>query len=724
MKKRNILIFVLTLILCHSTVIFGQKPDSAKVIQKSTTQSATTKTGGQTISQSGSLTNVDFSKKNFLSRKAAFKDAVRNIHNGDKYYEKGKGFYGTALEYYLKAQIFNPDNGFLNYKIGDCYLKTSDQSKALRYFVKSQKLLSNVSPDIHFKMGEAYQVAYKFDEAVEEFTKHKNALSPEDLNRQKKMIEKRIAECKTAKQLMTDSVRAFVDNMGTSINSKYHDYAPLITTDETTLYFTSKREGSVGKDLNKTNEYDEDIYMAVRDKDEWKAAVNVGKQINTKKNDGSLYLSPDGQKMYIYSAENGGDIYMSEKKGDKWKDPKPFFKKINSAYQESAISFSPDFNTFYFCTDNSYTKENYGEKDIYYCTKNQKGKWGEIKNLGKVVNSEYDEVDVFMHPDGKTLYFCSNGHNTMGGYDVFKSSLKDDGTWTEPENIGYPVNTPLNERFFVMAGNGKHGYVSSAKPNGNGGYDIYKVSFLGPEKPALLSNENNLLAGLAKPIKENVEIEASVDIKTSRLTVLKGTVSDGTLSEFTPLEADIEIVDNTTGQMISTNKTNSATGKFLLTLPSGKDYAITVKKDGYLFHSENFNIPATSTYQEVLLDIKLMKIQKEAKIVLRNVFFEYGKSNLRTESYGELDRLIEIMKANPKLKIEIGGHTDNKSSRAYNLKLSEARARSVVDYLAKKIDMSRMTFKGYAFDLPVAPNNTEEGRAQNRRVEFKIISTE
>jgi len=666
--------------------------------------------------------NVDFEKKNFESRKPAFKEAMKNIKKGDDYYERGDGFYTVALEYFLKANMFNADNGFLNYKIGVCYLKSSDQGKAMRYLVKSEKLLYNVAPDIHFRLGEAYQVICKFDEAVEEYNKFKNGLSPEELTLQRALITKRLEECKQAKELYADSIRVFIDNAGTEINSKYNEYSPVITTDESVMYFTSKREGSAGGTLNKYNEYDEDVYSSTKTGEQWKKAENLS-LFNTKLNDGTLGISPDGQELYVYHPNNGGDVFVSKKKGDKWMGAKPF-KKINTPDHECAISFAPDNNTVYFCTNNNHNKDNLGGYDIYCCKKNKKGKWEDPINLGNVVNSQYDEVDVFMHPDGRTLYFSSNGHKNVGGFDVFKTTLKDDGTWTEPENIGFPVNTPLNERFFVMSGSGKHAYYSSAKIGGLGGYDIYKITFLGPEKQPLLSNEDYLLAGFAKPIKEKVEIEQSVDIKTSRLTVVKGTISDGTVAEFTPLEADIEIADNATSQLISTSKSNASTGKFLITLPSGKDYAITVKKEEYLFHSENFNIPATSTYQEKTLDIKMLKIQKEAKIVLRNVFFEFGKSSLKPESYAELDQLVEIMKANPKLKIEIGGHTDNKSSRAFNLSLSEKRAKSVVDYLSKTIDPTRLTFKGYAFDVPVAPNDTEEGRAQNRRVEFKIISTE
>lgn len=669
-------------------------------------------------------TNVEFDKKNFESRKDALSEAKDNLKEGDKYFEMGDGYYSLALPFYLKANVFNPNNGRLNFRIGVCYLKSFDKNKAIIYLQRAEKLVYNVDPMLHFRMGEAYHLNSKFDEAIEEFKKYKSNLTPDVLSEQGKEVNKRISECEMAKKYVKDSVRAFIDNLGNNINSTYHDYAPLITTDESVLIFTSKRPGSIGGKVDKNNEYDEDIYISTRDSNGWKPAVNIGEPVNTKVNDATIGISPDGQQLFVYKSDNGGDIYVSMKEGLLWSNPKPLPKSINTPWHESAASFSYDNNTIYFCSNNPDGVTNFGQHDIFMSKKDKKGKWGDPVNLGNVVNSEYDEADVFMHPDGRTLYFSSNGHSTMGGYDIFKTALKDDGTWSVPENLGYPINTTSDDRFFVLSGNGKHGYYSSGKAGGIGGHDIYMITMLGPEKQLFQSNEDNLLAGLANPIKEKVAIETSVEIKTTRLTVVKGTVQDGMATQFTPIDADIEITDNATGEVISTLKADLATGKFLLPLPSGKNYGIAVKKTDYLFYSANFDIPAATSYQEILLDIKLLKIQKEAVIVLRNVFFEFGKADLKRESYSELDRLIEILVTNPKMKIEIGGHTDNKSSRDFNLKLSEARAKSVVEYLSKKIDPSRLFYKGYAFDVPIATNETEDGRAQNRRVEFKIISNE
>jgi outer membrane protein OmpA-like peptidoglycan-associated protein len=253
-----------------------------------------------------------------------------------------------------------------------------------------------------------------------------------------------------------------------------------------------------------------------------------------------------------------------------------------------------------------------------------------------------------------------------------------------------------------------------------GDKDIYMITFLGPEKPVISNNEDNLLASLTKPLSETV-IEPTVEIKSNQLTLLKGTIIDDQSSS--PLKATIELTNNVKNEIIASFESNSATGKYLVSLPSGVNYGIAVKADGYLFHSENFDIPAATGFNEILKDIRMKKIEVGNKIVLKNIFFDFDKASLRSESTAELDRLTQMLNDLPSLKIEISGHTDNIGSAAYNKTLSENRAKAVVDYLVKKgISANRLTFVGYGFDQPIAPNDTEEGRQQNRRTEFKVVS--
>jgi outer membrane protein OmpA-like peptidoglycan-associated protein len=323
-----------------------------------------------------------------------------------------------------------------------------------------------------------------------------------------------------------------------------------------------------------------------------------------------------------------------------------------------------------------------------------------------------------MHPDGKTMYFSSQGHDNMGGYDIFKSEFVN-GKWGKPINLGYPINGPDDDVFFVVSGSGNRAYFSSSKQGGYGDKDIYKITFLGPEKQPLLSTEDQLLAMIANPIS-NLKTEAALEIKTAKLTILKGIITDAKNGK--ELEAAIDLIDNDKNEVLATFKSNSATGKYLVTLPSGKNYGIAVKKDGYLFHSENFNLPDNADYQEFNKDVALKKIEVGSVIVLRNIFFDFDKATIRPESANELDRLIKLLQDNPTLKIELGSHTDSKGSDEYNMKLSDNRSKSVVDYLITKgIPAGRLVAKGYGETKPIDTNDTDAGRQNNRRTEFKIL---
>lgn len=663
--------------------------------------------------------DVEFDKDNFPNDKDGLKEAQKNIKEGDKQYAYGAaGTYLLALDFYLAANKFNPNNAELNYKIGTCYLFSNMQARnCLQYFKKAQELKNNVAPDIFYMIARGYHLNYEFDKAIEFYSKYRNVLSPKDLQVERKDINKKIEECNNGKELVKDPIRVFIDNVGNAINGPYPEYSPLISADESMMIFTSRRENTTGgsRDLG-DQQYYEDIYISYQDESgKWSPAANMGKPLNTDKNDATVGLAPDGQQLFIFME---GDIYRCELKGEEWSSPKSLPKTINTEEREGDASFSYDGKTMYIASER--TDKTFGGFDIYMSSQNEKGKWQEAENIGSVINTEYDDRSVFMHPDGRTIYFSSKGHNTMGGYDIFYSTKDDDGFWTKPVNLGYPVNTPDDDLFFVLSASGKHGYYSSAKEGGQGTYDIYMITFRGPEKPVVQNNEDNLIASIANPISE-VIIEESVEIKTTRLTILKGTVKDAI--SLNPLEATIEIVDNEKNEVISTFTSNSATGKYLVSLPSGKNYGISVSAESYLFHSENFDIPAATNYQEITKDILLNKMAVGSKIVLKNIFFDYAKATLRAESNAELDRLISVLTEYPSIKIEISGHTDNKGSLQLNMKLSESRAKAVVDYLISKgISASRLEYKGYAYLEPIATNDTEEGRQENRRVEFKVLS--
>jgi outer membrane protein OmpA-like peptidoglycan-associated protein/tetratricopeptide (TPR) repeat protein len=662
--------------------------------------------------------NIEFNKKNFPDNPEGFKTAKHAWEEGNKAFDNND--FPAALEQFLVAFAVNPYNAELNYKIGKIYVHTREEKRAVPYFEAALLLNPTIAPDIYYNLGLGYQMSMRFGDAITAFRKYKSLLNPGQLKLEGKMIDRRIYESENGMEFMKDTTRAFVNNMGANINSPCTDHSPVITADQSMMLFTSRRANSFNSHKDEYGEYDENIWYSTRKNGKWLPAQEMPKPINTKDNDATVGLSPDGQRLLIYNGKNGGDIFISEKRGNEWSSPK-FFTPVNTAHgHEGNASFSFDGKTVYFTSDANLKITNYGEHDIFKCEMGPDGKWGKWINLGPIINTEYDEVDVFAHPDGRTLYFSSTGHKGMGDYDVFRTELQDDGTWSTPVNLGYPINTPASERAFVTVGSGRFGYYSAFRDGGMGRYDIYEIRFLGPPKHLSMSTENMLISALTNPIQTSVVAQEAVEIRTNRLTIFKGLVRDAETKNF--LEASIVVTDNSTGQIISTLNSNAATGEFLVPLPSGKDYGIAVKKDGYLFYSENFNIPATTNYQEIVKEVDLLPLRNNATIVLRNVFFETASAKLDPKSNAELDNLIKIMKDNPKMVIEISGHTDNVGSRAYNQNLSENRAAAVVAYLSKQIDKSRLQYAGYGFDHPVASNDTADGRAENRRVEFKIIS--
>lgn len=661
--------------------------------------------------------NIDFTKQNFQGDPKGLKTAQKNIATGDKLYQAGVLKYPLALEYYLKANVFNPENALLNYKIGKCYLYSFQRQKALYYLEKAHSLNENVEGDVLFLIAESYHYAHDFETAINKYYEYKNILSPKVLAEQGKNIEKKITECQNGIILMSKPQRVFIDNLGESVNSTYFEYSPIVNADESVLFFTSRRNTTTGGKISQEDGfYFEDILISYKNNGMWGVPQNPGKPLNSDVHDAIIGISPDGQKLFMYRGVNGGDIFVCDLKGNSWTKPQPLNKNINTKkYHESGATLSPDGRKLYFVSDKP---GGFGGRDIYVSAMDRKGNWEQAQLLPSTINTPFDEEGVFMHPDGKTLYFSSRGHNSMGDYDIFKSVFEND-KWSSPENIGYPINTAGDDRFFSISASGRHGYYASGKLGGYGEHDVYVITFLGEEKQLISNSDDNLLAWKTQPIPETV-IEKVIEIKTASLTLLKGKILDDLTHD--PIEATITLSDNDRNEELAIFSSNSASGRYLVSLPSGKNYGISASAPGYLFHSENFNIPENSVYQEIEKDIFLKKIAVGSSIVLKNIFFDFNQASLRPESINELQRLIKLMNDLPALKIEISGHTDNIGSAQYNKTLSERRAKSVVDYLIENgVSANRLTYKGHGFDMPVAPNDTEEGRQQNRRTEFKVI---
>ena len=666
--------------------------------------------------------DIPFDKAHFSNDKIGLKNAISAIEDADAYVEIDEDFH-SAIILYKEAYELNSNNSSLNFKIGKSYVHcgTCDRTKALKYLEKALKINSEVSNLLSYYLGRAYHYSSNWKKAISYYNKHiRDYVPPKKGDPNSEYIignvSKRVSECQMGLKFSKDVKRVFIDNLGAKINSKFSDFAPVISADESLLFFTSRRTNSTGGKLDINQEYYEDIYFSTTSskKKKWTYAKNIGPPINTKGHDAVVGLTPGGEEILVF---RNGDLYAYIFEGTTWHEPVKFPKWINQKRtRETSASFSPDKKTLYFVSD---TEENsLGGHDIFVSEQKANGVWGTPRNLSSIVNTIHDEEGIFIHPDGKTMYFSSNGHSTIGGYDIFKSVLVD-GQWTTPENLGLPINTPDDDLFFVLDAGGKHGYYASNRKGGFGEKDIYKITFLGAEKPTLFNTEDNLIASIAKPI-EAITFEPTLELATNELTVFKGNVLDFTTKE--ALSATLEVTDNSTGETVANVKSNTSTGKFLITLPSGKNYGISVKSKHYLFHSENFNLPKGGNFQEVNKDVLLKDIRVGSNIVLKNTFFDHNKSTLKTESKQELANAFQLMKENPTLRIEISGHTDSVGSDSYNERLSKARAKSVVEYLENLgIDNSRLVYKGLGEKKPIADNKTEDGRALNRRTELKVI---
>lgn len=668
---------------------------------------------------------IEFDKDNFKDDKDGLKEAKDNIKEGDKIYEQGEIFFKEAIPYYEKAQAFNPNNASLNYKLGECYLFSVYKSKAKDHLLKAFELQPSINPRINYYLGQAYHLNLEFDRAIAFYTKYRASIQDpwesED-------IQLRIQQCNNGKKIVEKPIRVFIDNLGDNINTKYQEYGAVISADESVIIYTSRREGSTGGKIDPVlNEQYEDLYISTKNPDgTWSPAKNMGENVNTNDHDAVSAISPDGTRIIIYKGRSGmGDLFECVLEGSEWSKPMDLGKEINTKnYQEPSACYSPDGNILYFVSEKP---GGIGGHDIYLSRRDSKGNWGEAENLGPTINTKYKEDGIYLHPDGKTLYFGSEGHTSMGGMDIFKSVF--DATtnkWSTPENLGYPVNTADQDAFFVISASGRHGYyMSTAHEDNKGMRDLYMITFLGPEKQMVLNNEDNLLASVAAPVKDIV-IAPEVTVKEAQLTILKGVISDYLTKDL--LEAQIEIVDNEANKVIATFTSNSKTGRYLVSLPAGKNYGIAVKKDEYLFHSENFDIPNTAAFQEVEKNIELKKLSVGSKIVLRNIFFDLDKATLRPESTAELNRLTKLMNDVPTLKIELGGHTDSQGSDTHNQDLSERRAAAVVDFLTKAgISADRLKSAGYGETQLVngCSNGVKCSDAQhqeNRRTEFKVLS--
>lgn len=483
--------------------------------------------------------------------------------------------YEEALKKWLQLHQQQPENTNVNYRVGKCYIQSANnKKKALNYLIKAaQNTTGNFNPytssekrapnEAYFFLGRAYHINYQFDNAIVNYNSFKEKISTKHYLYDE--IDHHIEQCKNAKIAVKNPVNISVQNMGKMINSIYADYSPALSVDESTIYFTSRR---IRPDSSNTYVFDEsdgnhfeDIYVAYKSEGEWSQPELLN--INTDGHEATINISADGQTLFIYKDDNGdGNIYTSRMENQEWSSPIKLGSDINLSSQETHAHISPDGNTLYFISDR---KKGFGGKDIYFCNKLPDGKWAKAQNFGDIINTPYDEDGVFVHPSGRTIYFSSKGHKSIGGYDIFYSTIDDLGNWSKPINLGYPVNSTDDDVFFVTSADGKRGYFSSFKEKGIGEKDIYKISL------------------------DNVVAEP--------LTLLLGSmkiVGQNTL----PDDAIVIVTDKSTGEEIGQYVPRKRDGKFSIILTPGTDYNIAYSAGRYKME-ESLYIQPTSAYQEI-----------------------------------------------------------------------------------------------------------------------------
>lgn len=612
----------------------------------------------------------------------AQKQGSQNRSAQKAYEEAGKyisyKFYDKAIGQLKHAVSLDPQFAAAYQQLGDISRRTRDYRSAKNYYEKVLEINPEFSTLTYFGLAESALNIGEYEEALLNFKKYNSFPNLSATSR--KLTEKYIADAEFAIQAIKRPVPFNPVNLGDSINTAAQEYLPAITADEETLIYTRMANNN------------EDFYRSVKKNGRWTRSRYLSQSINTTMyNEGAQCISPDGMYLFFTGCnrpDGAGscDIYIARREGKGWSKPFNIGAPVNSTGWDSQPTLSADGRTLYFV---STRPGGLGGYDIWKTTLKEGGGWTVPENLGPNVNTPYDEQSPFIHPDDQTLYFSSNGWPGLGNKDIFMSRKDASEQWQKPVNLGYPINTFGEESSLAISSNGRTAFFASDKAGGFGGLDIY--SFELPEH-----------------------------LRPRPVTYVKGQVFDQKSND--PLNAQIQIINLTTGSSVFDDIADVETGEFMATMPLGKKFALNVSKEGYLFHSENFSLHNKSeTGAPFLIRVPLKKIEIGGLVTLKNIFFETNKVELLPESKIELQKLIDFLNENPKVAIEIGGHTDNVGDDKSNQSLSENRAKTVYDFLvSNKINPSRLSFKGFGETKPVGDNTTEEGRQDNRRTEFRV----
>jgi outer membrane protein OmpA-like peptidoglycan-associated protein/Tol biopolymer transport system component len=588
--------------------------------------------------------------------------------------------YHLAIAALTDAVKADPDFQFAFIQLGDINrrIKAYDASRAA--FKSAIALGKDADPRMYYGLAEADINTGDYADGLNNiklFLNKYKGTDPDFIRRANKYLK----DCEFATLAIKSPKKYEPVNLGDAINSKYRDYFPSVTADGEKMIFSRNISDN------------EDFYIAEKKGNKWGIPVQLSNKINTEKfNEGAQSISADGRYLFFTGCNRPDglgrcDIYVSHKEGSSWGEPFNLGAPLNTPYWESQPTISPDGNTLYFVSNRP---GGLGGYDIWKSMLKSDGYWSKPENLGAEINTPYDEHTPFIHSDGRTLYFSSDGWPGMGNKDIFLSRLGDNSKWSLPENLGYPINTFNEETGLIVTPDGTEGLFSSNLKGGYGDMDIYQFKMPADKKPM--------------PI-----------------TYVKGMVKDKQTGKF--LEARVQVVNLKTKNTEYDDFTSAENGEFLAVMPIGGNYLFNVSADGYLFHSENYQLNEAYINTPFLLQIALEKLKIGTNVVLKNIFFNTNEYVLLPASVTELGTLSNLLKNNSKISIEIQGHTDNVGNDADNKKLSLMRAKAVYDYLtAQKIAPERLAYKGFGETAPIANNDTETNRKLNRRTSFVITS--
>ncbi|MBX2946945.1 MAG: OmpA family protein [Cyclobacteriaceae bacterium] len=623
----------------------------------------------------GAIAQVQLSTKS--------KKAIELYNQADNYRVRGQ--HEQAIT--LLNQAIAKDKNFAEayYRLGLVYMNMKNYPSAISNFEKGLTLTTDPKKQkvYWFDLGEAYLITGQYDKAVKYLT---DFVKVENQNRQKaERAEQLLKNAAFAQANAAVNAEWKLRPLSDTVNRFPLQYFPVLTADQQELFFT-RRLGSSG-------EHDEDLVVSRKDDHgRWTSPVSISKNINSVLNEGTCAISADGRKLIFTSCmgrQSFGscDLYQSIKIGNEWTEPVNLGPNVNSSEWESQPALSADGRTLYFVSDR---RGGLGRRDIWVSSLDEKGQWAKAKNLGPPINTQYDEISPFIHANNKVLYFASKGHTGFGGYDLFSSERTEQG-WSEPINIGSPINDFEDQFSLFITADGKRGYFSHEETTGQGNTRsrIYEIQF--PEDHQVRYKSN----------------------------FVNGTIRDKQTGK--ELKATIELFNINSNQIEAVVESDSISGDYLMVLTQGAEYALYINRKGYLFTSSNFNYSERTDFEPIRMDFALEQAKKGSSVVLNNIFFETNKYDLQGKSITELQKIIRFLTESPQIQIEIGGHTDNTGNPAYNLQLSEKRALSVYNYLINNgVNRNSITWRGYGQSQPVATNDTEEGRAQNRRIVFKI----